>query len=336
MSARRHRVRSAARVEGTTSERIEAVRRFNRFYTREIGVLEQGHLRSEFSLGAVRVLYELAHWKDARRDPPTATDVGRELGLDAGYLSRLLRDLEERGLVARTQSSIDGRQQYLRLTSAGANVFGELEQRARDGVAALLAPLSESRQRRLLDALLAAQASLSASGDSAIGDSAVRSPAFVIRAPRAGDLGWVVERHGALYAKEYGWDEQFEALVARIVADYAEQHDPRREACWIADRGGQNVGCVFLVKHPERAGTAKLRLLLVDPSARGLGVGRRLVEECTRFARQAGYHTITLWTNSVLVSALRIYKAAGYELVEETPHHSFGHDLVSQTWELAL
>jgi DNA-binding MarR family transcriptional regulator/GNAT superfamily N-acetyltransferase len=316
--------------------RIEEVRRFNRFYTREIGVLEQGHLHSEFSLAAVRLLYELAHWNDNQADPPTATDVAREMGLDAGYLSRLLRDLVRRRLVKRAPSPADARQHHLRLTSEGRSVSAELEKRARADIATLLAPLSDGKQRLVIDALRTVHASLSAQSRDGASNAVSDTPAFIVRPPRAGDLGWVIARHGALYAREYDWNEEFEALVARIVADYVDHIDPAREACWIAERDGENVGSVFLVQHPEQTGVAKLRLLLVEPSARGLGIGRRLVEECTRFARQAGYHTITLWTNSVLVSALRIYEAAGYRLVDTNPHHSFGHDLVSQTWELAL
>jgi DNA-binding MarR family transcriptional regulator/GNAT superfamily N-acetyltransferase len=316
--------------------RIDEVRRFNRFYTREIGVLEQGHLHSEFSLAAVRLLYELAHWNDNRQDPPTATDVAREMGLDAGYLSRLLRDLVRRRLVRRAPSPADARQHHLRLTPEGRRVFTDLEKRASADIAALLAPLSDGKQRLVVDALRTVHASLAAQSHDGVSDAPSDTPAFIIRPPRAGDLGWVVARHGAVYAQEYDWNVEFEGLVARVVADYVEHHDPEREACWIAERDGENVGSIFLVRHPERAGVAKLRLLLVEPSARGLGVGRRLVEECTRFARKAGYHTITLWTNKILVSALRIYAAAGYKVVNEEPHHSFGHDLVSQTWELEL
>lgn len=327
------RVSAASAVDPV---RIEEVRRFNRFYTREIGVLEQGHLHSEFSLAAVRLLYELAHWNDNREDPPTATDVAREMGLDAGYLSRLLRDLVRRRLVKRAPSPVDARQHHLKLTPEGRSVSADLEKRARVDIATLLAPLSDSKQRLVIDALRTVQTSLSTQSRDDAGDVSAEAPAFIIRPPRAGDLGWVVARHGAVYAQEYDWNEEFEGLASRIVADYVEQHDAEREACWIAERNSENVGSIFLVRHPERAGVAKLRLLLVEPSARGLGVGRRLVEECTRFARKAGYHTITLWTNSILVSALRIYEAAGYRMVEEVPHHSFGHDLVSQTWELEL
>ena len=311
----------------SATDPVAAVRRFNRFYTRRIGALDRGHLDSPFSLPEVRVLYELAHWESSHGGPPSATAVGRELGLDAGYLSRLLRGFERRGLLERTPSAGDARRHDLRLTPAGRDTFAELDARARADVALLLAPLDEPARGRLLAAMRVVEETLAGPG---------AAPPLVLRPPRAGDLGWVVERHGALYAEEYGWDERFEALVARIVADYVERHEPRRERCWIAELGGGNAGSVFLVRHPERPDVARLRLLLVEPSARGHGIGRRLVDECTRFARQAGYRTITLWTNSVLVSARRIYEAAGYRLVDEAPHHSFGHDLVGQTWELAL
>lgn len=309
------------------------MRRFNRFYTRRIGALDREHLHSPFSLTEVRVLYELAHWTRTGSAPPAASDVGRALGLDAGYLSRMLRDLEQRGLVERTQSPSDGRQSHLRLTDAGRDTFAELDARASSAVAEHLAALADGEQRRLVDAMRTVETLLHPAKDNA---TAAAATTYVIRPPHAGDLGWVVARHGALYAEEHRWDERFEALVARIVADFVEHFDPPRERCWIAERNGENVGSVFLVRHPERPGVAKLRLLLVEPSARGLGVGRRLVDECSRFARLAGYQTITLWTNSVLTSARRIYEAVGYRLVDETPHQSFGQDLVGQTWELAL
>lgn len=312
-------------------ERVAAVRRFNRFYTRRIGVLDEGHLRSPYSLGEVRVLYELAFWHGVDGVEPTATELARELALDPGYLSRMLRGFEQRGLLARSPSPTDGRQSNLRLTAAGQAAFAELDTRARDDVATTLSALGDADQQRLLEAMRTVEALL---GRPLAGDA--RSRSSLLRPPHAGDFGWVVARHGALYAAEYGWDDSFEALVARIVADFVEKQDPRRERCWIAECDGVNVGSIFLVKHPERPGVARLRLLLVEPSARGLGIGRRLVDECTRFARQAGYHTVTLWTNSVLTSARRIYEAAGYSLVHEAPHHSFGHDLVGQTWELTL
>lgn len=305
-------------VEPTT---IDAVRRFNRFYTRLVGALDEGHLESDYSLAEVRVLYELAH-----RDGPTASEMGRDLRLDAGYLSRILRRFRQAGLVARDPSATDARRSHLRLTAAGRDAAAELEARARDDVGARIAALPPADQRRLLAAMSTIESLLGAAPDAPV----------VLRAPRPGDLGWVIARNGALYAEEYGWDASYEALVARIVADFAADHDPARERCWIAERAGTNVGCVFCVRHPERAGVAKLRVLLVEPSARGLGVGARLVDACVRFARDAGYHTVTLWTNSVLVSARRIYEAAGFRLADETRHHSFGQDLVGQTWELTL
>lgn len=332
----------AVSSDGVAGNRVAAVRRFNRFYTRRIGALGEGHLHSPFSLAEVRVLYELAHRMDdgpaGAAAGPTAAEIGRALGLDAGYLSRMLGGFARRGLVERAASARDGRQHYLRLTEAGRATFAELDARARDDVTALLAPVDEGGQRQLLEALRTVEAVLGAgpAPATAPAEPVGATPPFVLRAPRPGDLGWVVARHGALYDAEYGWDVRFEALVARIVADFGDGRDPARERCWIAEQGGERVGSVFLVRHPERPGVAKLRLLLVEPSARGLGVGRALVEACAEFARAAGYHTITLWTNSVLLAARRIYAAAGYRLVSEQPHHSFGRDLVAEVWELAL
>lgn len=325
-------------------DRVADVRRFNRLYTRRIGALDASHLGSDFSLAEARVLYELAHAADAADGGPTATGIGRALGLDAGYLSRMLRGFERRGLVERTRSSRDARRSHLRLTAAGRTAFAGLDERAGRDVAAMLGALAERDQERLLGAMhtverVLAGASTPVAPDPVAPDPVAPdpvTPAFRLRAPGPGDLGWVVARHGVLYAREHGWDTRFEALVARIVADFVDQHDPARERCWIAERDGANVASVFLVRHPERANVARLRLLLVEPSARGLGLGQRLVDECTRFARAAGYHTITLWTNSVLVAARRLYEAAGYRLVDEAPHHSFGHALVGQTWELTL
>ncbi len=297
---------------------VAAVRRFNRFYTRRIGILNEGHLRSPFSLAEVRVLYELAH-----RD-----ELAQELDLDAGYLSRILRRFQTQGLLARTPSAADGRQSHLRLTDAGRETFTALNARSSDEIAAMLAALSPAEQRRLVEAMRAIERLLGARAEP-------RTP-YVLRPHQPGDIGWVIHRHGALYAQEYGWDERFEALVAEIAAKFIRDFDPRRERCWIAERDGESVGSVFLVRHPDAEGVAKLRLLLVEPSARGLGIGTRLVDECVRFARRAGYRTITLWTQSVLHAARRIYEHAGFRLVREEPHTSFGHDLVGETWEMTL
>lgn len=310
-------------VPGELARHVEEVRAFNRFYTQRIGVLEDGYLESPFSLAQARVLYELAH-----RQEPTAAEIARDLGLDAGYLSRILRGFERAGLVAKRPSMADGRHRLLSLTARGYEAFAPLDATSRTQIATMLGDLTSDQQRRLLWAMASVNRLLRKEDDG-------REP-YLLRPHRPGDMGWVVQRHGAIYADEYAWDESFEALVAEIVAHFLLHFDSRRERCWIAERDGENIGSIFLVKHPEREGVAKLRMLLVEPSARGLGVGRRLVEECIRFARQAGYHTITLWTNSVLVSACRIYEAAGFRLIEEEPHHSFGHDLISQTWELTL
>jgi DNA-binding MarR family transcriptional regulator/GNAT superfamily N-acetyltransferase len=307
------------------ADAVTEVRRFNRFYTRLVGALDEGHLHSSFSLAETRVLYELA-----QADGLTATELGRDLRLDPGYLSRMLRGFERRGLVERARSSTDGRRTLLRLTPKGRSTFEDLNARASEVVADVLGPLADGQRRQLLDSMRTIESLLA-------GRSATPQQApLVLRPHRPGDMGWVVHRQAVLYAQEYGWDERYEALISRIVADFIDRFDPKRERCWIAEREGEIVGSVFLIKHPERAGVAQLRLLYVERSARGLGIGRRLVHECTQFARQTGYKTITLWTNSVLTSARKIYEAEGYRLVREEPHHSFGHDLVGQTWELEL
>jgi DNA-binding MarR family transcriptional regulator/N-acetylglutamate synthase-like GNAT family acetyltransferase len=306
---------------GTALEqRIAAVRRFNRFYTKQIGVLGD-YLESPFSLTEVRVLYELAH-----RDGLTAAALAGELGLDPGYLSRILRRFEQRGFLQRARSASDSRRAVLALTGRGRRAFAPLQARSREQIAGLLQRLPAGRQQRLVEALGAVEELLGAAGD--------RPAAYVLRPPRAGDFGWVVQRHGALYAAEYGWDERFEGLVAGVVAEFVRQFDPRREQCWIAEKNGEPVGSVFLVRRRQRV--AQLRLLLVEPSARGAGLGARLVDECLRFARRAGYRKVTLWTNSVLVAARRIYQAAGFRRVRAERHRSFGHDLVGETWELTL
>ncbi len=302
--------------------RVEAVRSFNRFYTRHVGALARGYLDSPFSLTEARVLYELAH-----REQPTASEIARELGLDAGYLSRILRDFKRRGLIDRKRSPGDGRRSLLSLTPKGRSAFAPLDARAREQVGAILNTLSETDQTRLVEAMRTVAALLGGA------PAEPRTP-YILRPHGPGDMGWVVHRHGVLYAQEYGWDERFEALVAEIVAKFIQNFDPKRERCWIAERNGEVVGSVFLVRHSDTVG--QLRLLLVEPRARGLGIGSRLVSECVRFAGQVGYRKIVLWTNSVLHAARHIYEKAGFRLVHQEPHHSFGHDLVGETWELAL
>jgi len=299
-------------------QRVELARRFNRFYTRKIGVLHEGAYRSPFSLTEVRVLYELAH-----RDKPTATALGRDLGLDAGYLSRILRGFERRGLVLKIRSAADARQSHLSLTAHGRKVFAPLNARSHDEVAVMLGGLSPAAQTRVIDAMRTIERLL--------GDPPEPSASFVLRPPQPGDLGWVVHRHGAVYAQEYGYNEQFEALVAEIVAHFVQRYDAKRERCWIAERDGELVGSVFLVARSKTV--AQLRLLLVEPRARGSGLGTRLVDECVRFARQAGYRKIMLWTQSELVAARRLYQGAGFHVGRKERNSSFGKDLVSETWE---
>jgi len=302
-------------------QRIEAVRSFNRFYTRRIGVLQDGYLHSEFSLAEVRVLYELA-----QRERSTARELGQALDIDAGYLSRIVHGFVRRGLLDRTASDHDGRTRWLCLTPAGRAAFEPLQDSARRQIGALLEALPETAQAQLVAALGQVESLLSE-----------RPPAaqpYVVRTHRSGDMGWVVQRHGVLYAQEYGFDEHFEALVASIVAKFIEHEDPSRERCWIAERGGVPVGCVFLVKASRKVG--KLRLFLVEPDARGLGIGTRLVDDLLAFARAAGYRKVRLWTQSNLLAARHVYARAGFEKVDEEPHRSFAQDLVAETWELRL
>jgi DNA-binding MarR family transcriptional regulator/GNAT superfamily N-acetyltransferase len=305
------------------SDQVAAVRRFNRFYTRQMGLLEEGLLRSPFSLAEVRVLYEIAH-----RTAPTASAIGQALGLDAGYLSRVLLGLRRAGLVSATPGAADRRQRLLALTPRGRRTFGALDARSSREVALLLGRLSPWRRAHLLRSMQRVEGVLAPSS------SARAAPSLTIRGPAPGDLGWVVQRHGELYAAEYDWNEEFEALVARIVAEFAAHHDPRRERAWIAELDGVRAGSVFLVRQTDAV--AKLRLLLVEPWARGHGLGRALVRTCIDFAREAEYRTLTLWTNSVLDGARRIYQQAGFRQVGSERHRSFGHDLVSETWELDL
>jgi len=303
-------------------ERVRAVRRFNRFYTRKIGVLKEGLLGSPLSLSEGRVLYELA-----QHDHTRASELAQELGLDSGYLSRMLKSFEAKGVVTKHASKSDRRQIILTLTDRGREMFATIDVRSRDEIAALLRALPASHQAQLVAALERVEHLLGMRGEEA-------DLSFILRPHQPGDIGWIVHRHGVLYAEEYGLDTTFEALVARIAAGFIENFDARRERCWIAERDGEIVGSVLLVRDSEEIG--KLRLLLVEPKARGLGIGRRLVGECIGFARRAGYRKLTLWTNDVLVSARRIYESAGFHLAREEPHHSFGRDLVGQYWELPL
>ncbi len=307
------------------ASRIATVRRFNRFYTRQIGVLRKNFLDSPYSLGEARVLYEIA-----RRRLPTASDVGRALDLDAGYLSRVLRNFEKTGLVQRTASARDARRSYLALSARGKRAFAPLEVRSQRDVAAMLGTLDAADQARLIAAMTTIETVL---GGEAKAKSAEIGQ-YALRAPVPGDFGWVVRRHAELYAQEYQWTEPFEGLCAQIVADYANTNDAKRERCWIAEMDGENVGCVFLVK--ETAIVARIRLLLVDPKARGLGLGARLTDESIRFAREAGYKRITLWTHSVLTAARHIYQKAGFQLTRTERHKSWGRPVVSEFWDLEL
>lgn len=301
------------------SDRIAAVRRFNRFYTARVGVLREGLHQSRFSLAEARVLYELAHART-----PTAGDIATTLDLDPGYLSRILQRFQREDLIERSAAAEDRRRQLLTFTQAGRAAFAPLDAAAREEIGALLAPLPDPAQAEVIAAMGRIETLL---------HPAPRRP-IVLRPPRAGDIGWVIARHGALYAAEYGLDARFEALVGKVAAEFLAEHDPKREACWIAERDGITLGSIFLVRASEEL--AKLRLLLVEPAARGEGLGRRLVEECVSFARTAGYRRITLWTNDVLVAARRIYQAAGFRLVASQPHRDFGPPMVGEDWELEL
>jgi len=305
--------------------RIDAVRRFNRFYTRAIGVLQEGWLHSSFSLTEARVLYELAH-----REKRTATVVRNSLDLDAGYLSRILSTFEKRGLVDRTPSEDDGRQSLLALTAEGRGQFAPLEARTIQQVGGMLQKLSQNEQRQLVEAMHTIEKLLAPAEKP---ESAAKAP-YLLRPHQSGDMGWVVHRQGLLYAREYGYDERFEALVAEIVAKFVQHYDAKRERCWIAEKDGEVVGSVFVTAKSRTI--AKLRLLYVEPAARGLGIGSRLVSECVRFARQAGYKKMVLWTQSELDAARHIYKQAGFRVVEKKRHYSFSKNLVAEIWQLSL
>jgi DNA-binding MarR family transcriptional regulator/GNAT superfamily N-acetyltransferase len=297
---------------------VDAVRRFNRFYTRRIGVLQDRSLYHPYSLAEARVLYELGHRADL-----TAGALVRELGLDAGYLSRILKSFSRRGLVSAGRAPGDARRRPLTLSAAGRKACAALEARSRKEVGAMLGRLPAPAQSRLAGVMQEMETLL---------EDAPRQVS--LRPHRPGDMGWVVHRHGALYFQEYGWDERFEALVAGIAKDFIDEFDPERERCWIAEIGGKPVGSVFLVRSSKSV--AKLRLLLVEPEARGRGVGKRLVAECVAFARQKGYRKLVLWTQSNLTAARAIYKAAGFRKVTTERHRSFGYDLVGEYWELGL
>ncbi len=309
-------MRSAA-----VNPRVQAVRQFSRFYTRQLGVLNEKLLGSKYSLTEVRVLFELGH-----RQSCTAKDIGRDLGLDAGYLSRIVNRFVRSRLITRERSNRDGRTMVLRLTAKGRSILVSLEKQSSAQVATLLNALSDTKQRKLVDALRRAEESF--------GRTSTAKPVVRLRSHRPGDIGWVIHRHGELYCKEYGWDDSFEALVGEVATQFLKNFDPNCERCWIAELDGEAVGSIFLVKYTDTL--AKLRLLLVEPHARGFGIGRKLVGECIDFARQSGYKKVTLWTQSCLVAARKLYRDAGFKLVKEEPQRAFGADLVSEIWELEL
>jgi DNA-binding MarR family transcriptional regulator/GNAT superfamily N-acetyltransferase len=307
-----------AMPDARLSARVAAVRRFNRFYTQRMGLLQEGVYKSEFSLTQARVLYEIIR----RERPPTAAEIAKELGLDAGYLSRILRGFEVRGYIVRQASDRDGRQSLLTATPRGRDSFAPIEAQTNQDVAALLRNREDGAQETLCEAMQTIETVLGPEP---------RIP-FVLRAPQPGDTGWIISRHGIVYSREYGWNEQLELVTADIVTTFMRKRDNRRERCWIAERGGRNVGCVLLVADNDTV--ARLRLLLVEPEARGLGIGAHLIDECIKFAREARYQKITLWTHGVLLGARRLYERAGFKLTASTTHDDFGPELVSETWDL--
>jgi len=304
--------------------RIAAVRRFSRFYTRQLGLLQESLVHTRFSLSEARVLYELAH-----RDSVTASELATDLDLDHGYLSRILRRFAEDGLLAKKCAPDDARQSLITITAKGRKAFAPLNKGSHDQVAAMLQQLSSADQSRVVGAMNTVETLLGASSQ-----SSPSVPAIILRTHQPGDMGWVTSAHGALYAQEYGWNIEFEALVAKITAEFIENFDAKRERCWIAELDGERVGSVFVVRKNDDI--AKLRLLIIDPRARGLKLGRRLVEECLRFAKAAGYSSMTLWTQSNLTAARAIYQRAGFTLTAQEPHHSFGADLIGETWDINL
>ncbi|MEZ5428474.1 MAG: helix-turn-helix domain-containing GNAT family N-acetyltransferase [Pyrinomonadaceae bacterium] len=302
-------------------ELIESVREFNRFYTKQIGLLNEHLLESPFSLTEARVMYELAS-----RGACAAAELSGELNLDAGQLSHILRRFEKKNLIQKKKSKTDARQSILSLTELGHKEFKKLNNLSHNQIGTLLNDLGEEKSRRLARAMGQIKTLLSPEKEF--------DKSFVLRNPNPGDFGWVVQKNGEIYAEEYHWDEEYECLVAEIVAEFIKNFDGKKERCWIAEKDGENIGAVFLVKKDDEI--AKLRLLIVDPKARGLGIGKRLVQECTRFAKTVGYKKITLWTNNVLIAARNIYEKEGYKLVKSETHRSFGQDLTGETWELDL
>ena len=306
------------------TSQVAAVRRFNRFYTREVGVLRKNFLDTPWSLGEMRVLFEIANGENA-----TASDIGKALDLDAAYLSRLLQKFEKDGLVTRTRSGADARVSFLGLSSTGRKQFTAANQREVENTTAMLGRLKTPEQARLVEAMGAIESLLGK------GTAAAEKPGYVLREPGPGDFGWIVAAHGRLYGEEYGWGGNFEGLCAQIVADFVNKFDPKKERCWIAEMNGENVGCVMLVKDKE-PGVARLRLLLVDPKGRGLGIGKALTNECIKFARAAGYKKMTLWTHSVLTAARAIYEKAGFTLTGSETRKSWSKDVVAEYWDLEL
>jgi DNA-binding MarR family transcriptional regulator/N-acetylglutamate synthase-like GNAT family acetyltransferase len=314
----------SAEPELSIATEAAAIRAFNRFYTQRIGVLGSAPLGGPFSLTEGRVLYELSH-----RDAPAASELCRDLGLDRGYLSRILARFQKQGLVERSRSLADGRQSHIRLTAKGAEVYDGIDRAWQSATEGLIAPLAPSRRQNLVISMQRVHALLADADEGVAAESEIH-----LRPHRLGDMGWIIQRHALVYGEQFGWNEEFEALVAEIAGNFLRDYDPAREHCWIAERDGAPVGCVFLVKDSDEVG--RLRLLFVEPSARGLGVGTRLVAACVERAREIGYRKVTLYTNDVLVSARRIYHAAGFRLAKEWPHKSFGKDLVGQNWDIEV
>jgi DNA-binding MarR family transcriptional regulator/GNAT superfamily N-acetyltransferase len=320
-------IHDSTRLATQADETVSAVRAFNRFYTRQIGVLEEGLLKTKFSLAEIRVLYEFAH-----REQPTAAGLAADMGLDAGYLSRILTRFKGLGFISRRRSLVDARQSLLSLTAKGRAQFEKLNARSNREIEEVLQPLSPPERAQLTSAMETIKRLLNPAGDAA----AHSAEPFILRSHRVGDMGIVVSQQALLYAREYGWDERFEALVAKIAAQFIEEFDPALERCWIAERGGEVVGSVFLVKSHDEKDAAKLRMLYVDPKVRGMGIGNRLVEECLRFARECRYRKITLWTQSILLAARHIYERHGFRLTRRWQHNDFGFNLTGETWDLEL